>query len=292
MEYGRRFKRSLFGGFKRRDVLQCFDEYAAEKADEISELTARIEDLQKKLSEGEAAVARAKEENEQAQKDQAALREKLSEYEKILELQKTQLLSASENKSRAEAESKASLQLLKERDVKIAFLEDKTQKLTLKLEESERKGKKYDSLSVQIGEMMLEAKSSAEGIIRQAEARSVQMTAEASQAVDRLSADLNLFLEQLNHIKTTMHSLTDGVDTKIQSLEASISSTQDNLSSFQKTQPTKQPELRPEPPAPEKHAEARRGDTAPEQKTAESEQNAANRIGKTINRLIDLIGRD
>ena len=300
MEYGNRFKRSLFGGFRRQDVLKCFDEFSAEKTDEIAELNRQIQELQGQLSDRDEKLGSAEKEAAQIREEQENLREKLAECEKILEIQKTQLLSVGDAKSKAESESKASIQLLKERDVKIAFLEDKAKKLTLKLEESERKGQKYDSLSIEIGEMMLEAKASAEAIIHQAEAKSEQVTADTTQAVGQLSADLTLFLQQLNHIKATMHTLTDGVDTKIQSLEASISSTQDNLSAFQKSRPVS-------PKRKEEHSTATRQQTEPrterqsghsadsaerEQTNSEPGQTGQNRIGKTINRLIDLIGRD
>ena len=287
MEYGGRFRRAFFGGFRRKDVLKCFDEFSAEKTDEINGLNQQLEDVRKQLEEKESALTKAEEEQAGLASEKEELTQRLSACEAELERQKELAEAARAAKEKAEAESKASLQLLKERDVKIAFLTDKSQALAQKLEESERKGKKYDDLSVEIGEMMLEARHSAEQIIRQAKERSAQMTAETGHEVDRLSADLTLFLQQLNHIKATMHSLTDGVDTKIQSLEASISTTQANISAFRRStgEPHDSKRNVTEAGHPAQKREGRPSDQA-------AETEASGRVSKTLNRLIELIGRD
>lgn len=299
MEYGGRFRRAFFGGFRKKDVLKCFDEFSAEKADEINDLNQQLEEVRKQLSEKESALAEAEEAQTRTASEKEELEQKLTACETELQQQREFAQAAKEAREKAEAESKASLQLLKERDVKIAFLTDKSQALAQKLEESERKGKKYDDLSVEIGEMMLEAKHSAELIIRQAQERSAQMAAETGHEVDRLSADLTLFLQQLNHIKATMHSLTDGVDTRIQSLEASISTTQASISAFRQdigeTKENKKTAAavdskKAEPNRAETDRAAQKRDVRPSDRTEETE--TPNRVSKTINRLIELIGRD
>lgn len=291
MEYGGRFRRAFFGGFRKKDVLKCFEEFSAEKTDEINALTGQLEELKKQLAEKDTALSAAQEGQASLSSQKEELEQRLSALEEELAQQQEDAKAARAEKEKAESESKASLQLLKERDVKIAFLNDKSQALAHQLEESERKGKKYDDLSIEIGEMMLEAKHSAELIVRQAQDRSAKMTAETGQELSRLSADLTLFLQQLSHIKATMHSLSDGVDTKIQSLEASISSTQASISAYRR-------DLRPEedkktvvsvlePPKPST-AES----SAPKASERTPDPPAPNRVSKTINKLIDLIGRD
>lgn len=244
MEYGTRFKRSLFGGFKRADVLKCFEEMTEEKASEIKELQDKIDALNQELSASQAAVEQITAEKETIVAQKEELSDSLKQTEDQLSEQRTRAEQAEEEGKRALSESKASLQLLKERDVKIAFLEDKSQKLAIKLEASESKSRKYDSLSVEIGEMMLEAKRSAEAIIRQAELRSEQVAAQTDIAVDTLSQDLNLFLQQLNHIKLNLHTLVGSVDNQLQSIETSLSGAQENIRSFKsvKALSGKQPE--------------------------------------------------
>ena len=211
-----KFKKSLFGGFRRRDVLQFIEEFAGEKADEIHDLTEKVNQLQTKRNQ--IATERA-------------------ELEERAKNQEERLAVVEEELAKVTSESKASLQLLKERDVKIAFLEDKAQKLTIKLEACESKSRKYDKLSVEIGEMILEAKQSAEVIIRQAEHRSAELTAETDAAVDSLSADLQCFLQQLGQIKTNLHTMLGNVDSQIETIENSLYTAKSQIKNFQSSKP-------------------------------------------------------
>ncbi len=298
MAENNRFKTAIFGGFRRKDVLECFDRFVTEKADEMQALNDQIAELREQLAaqEKERAAFVAEKETLIAERQQIA--ERLAICEKALIMQKEKIDSMSANNHLAESESKASRQLLKERDVKIAFLEDKNQKLILKMEAYERKSKKYDALSVEIGEMMLEAKQSAESIIRQGEERSAKLTAEANSEVDRLSADLNQFLQQLNHIKSTLHSVTDGMENKLQSIENSVNYTQANITAFRKGATKTVGQASADTPAKPLKALPRENPTASPrladkaERRAVPEQDNTGRMGKTLNRLMELIGRD
>ena len=122
-----KFKKSLFGGFRRRDVLQFIEEFAGEKADEIHDLTEKVNQLQTKLNDTQAELQTRCAERNQIATERAELEERAKNQEERLAVVEEEL-------AKVTSESKASLQLLKERDVKIAFLEDKAQKLTIKLE--------------------------------------------------------------------------------------------------------------------------------------------------------------
>ena len=246
MEYGNRFKRSLFGGFKRADVLKCFEELSEEKTNEINDLLTEKQKLSDQLGAAKASLEQAEEVRKAIEQEKDSLAREAEELKQIVEDQNTRLERATGETEKAASESRASLQLLKERDVKIAFLEDKTQKLTLKLEASESKSRKYDKLSVEIGEMMLEAKQSAEQIIRQAQLRSEQMAAEADTAVDTLSLDLETFLQQLGQIKNSLHSLMGSVDNQLQSIENSLSSAQENIRSYKSSKKALSADGKPE----------------------------------------------
>lgn len=294
MAYNNRFRRSMFGGFRRKDVLECFEKFSEEKADEVKELTDQIEELRLQLDQKEeqlrlqqetfaeerdALIAEKEEilaEKAQMVAEREQIDEQVNAIKQVMLEQKAQMDGMTLAREQAESESKASRQLLKERDVKIAFLEDKNQKLILKMEGFERKSRKYDALSVEIGEMMLEAKQSAESIIRQAEERSARLAADADHEVERLSADLTQFLQQLNEI------------------ESSINSTQSNLSAFRKTVAA---------PAVTEHsatsAKVAKDATTVTPRAVEkterkltAESDGTGRVGKTINRLMELIGRD
>ena len=225
-----KFKKSLFGGFRRRDVLQFIEEFAGEKADEIHDLTEKVNQLQTKLNDTQAELQTRCAERNQIATERAELEERAKKQEERLAVVEEEL-------AKVTSESKASLQLLKERDVKIAFLEDKAQKLTIKLEACESKSRKYDKLSVEIGEMILEAKQSAEVIIRQAEHRSAELTAETDAAVDSLSADLQCFLQQLGQIKTNLHTMLGNVDSQIETIENSLYTAKSQIKNFQSSKP-------------------------------------------------------
>ncbi len=240
-----KFKKSLFGGFRRKDVLQFIEEFTAEKADEIHDLTERTNQLQTDFDAAQAELqARCAERNWLATE-----RAKLEETTKQ---QEERLSALEEELAKSTSESKASLQLLKERDVRIAFLEDKTQRMTIKLEACESKSRKYDKLSVEIGEMILEAKQSAEAIIRQAEHRSEELTAKTDEAVNTLSDDLQGFLEQLGQIKANLHTMLGNVDAQIETIEHSLNTANSRIQSYQSNKPTLQPQEEAETPETEK----------------------------------------
>ncbi len=298
MAENNRFKTAIFGGFRRKDVLECFDRFVTEKADEMKMLNDQIAELRELLAAQEKERTAFVEEKERLIAERQQVAERLAICEKALVMQKEKIDSMAANNDIAESESKASRQLLKERDVKIAFLEDKNQKLILKMEAYERKSKKYDALSVEIGEMMLEAKQSAESIIRQGEERSAKLTADANSEVDRLSADLNQFLQQLNHIKSTLHSVTDGMENKLQSIENSVNYTQANITAFRKGTAKTVGQAPADTAAKPLKSLPRENPTVPsrladkaERKVA-PEQDSTGRMGKTLNRLMELIGRD
>lgn len=279
MAYNNHFRRSVFGGFRRKDVLDCFDTFLAEKADEIKELNNRIEELQRQLTEKEghaqAQIAEITVQKNEAIAERDQVKEQLATCEQALSDRTNRLEELIAAQSRVASETKAAQHLLKEKDVKIAFLEDKNQKLILKMEAFERKSRKYDALSAEIGEMMLEAKQSAESIIRQAEERSMKLTTSTGNEIDRLSADLEQFLHQLSHI------------------ENSINSTQANISAFRKTAVAPNRTTAPQAVAPTREPTpvVPRIAEKTDRKAVPEPENSG-RVGKTINRLIELIGRD
>ncbi len=201
MEYGDKFKKSVFGGFDRRDVLQCIEELNAHNAEELEaeraekeELRRQMEDLRAQLEAQRAVNAELTAQNEARTRDFAECEEKIERA----------IASSSELKAQLDTQQKE-LQALKaansELAVKRSLLEENNRALKARIEEleEEREGRKA---SFEIGEMMVEAKKTADSIVSRASQK-------ADAAHTALEAETAGISARLAEIRTQLSAASD-----------------------------------------------------------------------------------
>lgn len=201
MEYGDKFKKSVFGGFDRRNVLQCIEELNARNAEELETERAEKEELQRQLEELRAQLETQQKANvELAAQNEARTRDFAECQEKI----ERAITSSNELKEQLEAQQKE-LQALKaansELAVKRSLLEENNRALKARVEEleEEREGRK---VSFEIGEMMVEAKKTADSIVSRASEK-------ADAAHTALEAETVGISARLAEIRTQLSAAAD-----------------------------------------------------------------------------------
>lgn len=187
MEYGNKFKKSLFGGFNRRDVLKCFEEFDSEHQKDIDSLKNTSENLKKDYD----AL--------KSQLDSVKL--KLESKEEICEKQSQSIITYEEEnknlKLRIE-ELQRDLASQKALNTKLGvterILENHNKNLKTKLEELNVESEKTRG---EIDKIISSAKNTAEEIVSRAKEKSYRVVAivkrEALQAEENFEkADHNL----------------------------------------------------------------------------------------------------
>ena len=153
------FFRTSMGGFNKSDVTAYIDRQNSE----FRKVTQSLNDL---LAEKDAEIRKLKEKAERAETDNSALEEKDA---KIAELEeKIAALEFELSELKDEAAMK---------DAEIAELKDKT---SGEASENERKAGLYDDMSSQVGDILISANKSADGIIAEANARAAAIDEKAA----------------------------------------------------------------------------------------------------------------
>ncbi len=160
MEYGNRFKKALFGGFDREDVLRCFEEMNARNTEELEDAKAAL----KKAEQERSAVS---ERANALEKDKAELDTALSESRAALEEAQRTNAGQRQKIEQLQQEIKSLRALNSELSVKRSILEENNRSLKKKVEELEAAASS-EKAGLEISEMMLEAKKTADNIIRRA----------------------------------------------------------------------------------------------------------------------------
>ena len=186
MEYGDKFKKSMFGGFNRQDVLRCFEEMNAQNAEELDA-------LRKKLSEAKGGLAQAQAGNEGLSRENQSLARDLSETQKKLAEAQGELERLKEAQEALQKENQSLRAANSELSVKRGILETNNKALKEQVEELEKKVSE-EQAGIQISEMMMEAKKTADGILVRANGRA------AEQAAD-MEKESNAFAQRLDQLQ-------------------------------------------------------------------------------------------
>lgn len=190
MEYGEKFKKSIFGGFNRQNVLQCIEELNARSAEELEAKEAEKEQLEAQVKDLEARLDVQRKTNEELMAQKEARDRDFAEFQEKID---RAIAASNELKNQLELQQKE-IQTLKaansELSVKKGLLEENNRVLKARVEELEeaQSGKKA---GFEIGEMMVEAKKTADSIVnrasRQADAAHTVIEAETAGISARLA---------------------------------------------------------------------------------------------------------
>ena len=197
MEYGEKFKKSVFGGFDRQDVLRCLEEMQQQSHAEIEKLREESASLQQQRDMLQRTVS---EQTDQL-REQAAALAAAEEQIAVLTEAKKQAESRCEALQRELSAQKAlNTELLMKKNV----LEENCRRLTAQNEEltaknQELAGQIDERAALALGELMVEAKVNANRIEERARQRAAESDAVVTarcEGVDMRLAELQSRLER------------------------------------------------------------------------------------------------
>ena len=239
MEYGEKFRKSAFGGFKRQDVLQCIEELNAHHTEALEEKEAEKKELSEQL---QALTEELEEQKRMTEKNEARTRDFAECQEKI----ERAIVASSELKNQLESQQKE-IQALKaansELSVKRSLLEENNRTLKARVEEleEEKSGRKT---SIEIGEMMVEAKKTADGILSRASRQADAAHASAEAETAGISARLAEIRTQLSEASEDFKTCSASIIRSLSQMQRSIDDSRTRLSQLNV------PEEKPAKPAP------------------------------------------
>ena len=183
MEYGTRFKKALFGGFDREDVLRCFEEMNAKNTEELEEERAARKKAEQKLAAASDRANALEKDKEELTSSLDTCRAALEEAQRVNEEQRRRL-------EQLQQELKSLRALNSELSVKRSILEENNRSLKQKVEELEASASN-EKAGLEISEMMLEAKKTADNIT----ARANEKAAAAEETIRERSSWFDGMLE-------------------------------------------------------------------------------------------------
>lgn len=155
------FKGSMFGGFKRQDVLDYIEKTAKENSEAAEKANSEIESLKKELEQAKSDVSRLTEENIAVTTARDNIQSKLFDATESLD------------------ETKAELE---KRAAEIEALRQKAYEFGAKISELEPEVEKYHELRNGIADVELAAKKRAADLVSEAKAQADSLMSEAAES--------------------------------------------------------------------------------------------------------------
>ena len=199
------FRNATIGGFNKADVLAYIDRMNNKTHVAEKKLRLQIEDIKNYNKNLENDLASCKNEFDKLQEQIGVLKHKndlLNDRRKTLEA--------------AIFENKINIEMLS----KEANLEkEKNRQLLIKIESLESKGRKYDSLTNQLGEIILDAHSKAEDIILDAKCHSEEITKSAGEMLDFISLAISDFSAEYENIRKSVYQNSQTIRENLECVE-------------------------------------------------------------------------
>ena len=216
MEYGDKFKKAVFGGFNREDVLRCFEEMNAKNTEELEELRTERDAAHRELS-----VQTERADTLEAEKTQ--LEEALAGCQAALAEAQAEAQQAKEELDRRKKDMQSLKALNSELSVKRGILEENNRSLKKQIEELSRECTDKNP-SMEIGELMVEAQKTADQILQRARQKSEQVDQEIRDKTRRLNSSTEQFAHKMAEFREKVRKETEAINLQLESLEKEASS--------------------------------------------------------------------
>lgn len=227
MEYGDKFKKAVFGGFDRDDVIRCFEEMNARNTEEL-------ENTRKELAREKAARQELEGKYAEASSQLTQCREQLKAVSGENEERKTRLEAMQKEMQSLKA-------LNSELSVKRGILEENNRTMKKRIQELEDQ-QNSEKASFEIGEMMLEAKKTADHIIGKANDRAVLIRETAAREAKKAAEKLSGVRQQLSQAGENFRKYSVDVLRSLQDLDQQLEHSQEDLMKEDPAEESRAPE--------------------------------------------------
>ncbi len=216
MEYGDKFKKAVFGGFNREDVLRCFEEMNAKNTEELETVQQERDTARRELS---AQTERA----DTLEADKKRLEEELTACKTALAEAQAEVQQTKEELDRQKKEMQSLKALNSELSVKRGILEENNRSLKKQMEElSDHSAEKNPSL--EIGDLMVEAKKTADQILMRAQQKSDQTDQEILERTRKINSYAEQFAQKMAEFREKVRKETEAVNIRFENLEKEAAS--------------------------------------------------------------------
>ena len=286
MEYGEKFKKSVFGGFDRQDVLRCLDEMQRESHREQEKLKEELEAFRRLREELTQTVSQREEELEalriQLEEAQAALEETkaaLAEREEELSAAREETAQSESRCEELQRDLSAQKALNTELLMKKNVMEENCRRLTA--QNQELAGRIDERMSLEIGELMIEAQQSANRIVERAAQRSAETDALIAGQCEEAGSQIAQLQSRLGQVMDAFQKMSAAAVRNMEQISTQLTQCQQMLTEQAKPQPVDTTKKQPakEAPASQPAEKPTPGASAPGASTAGSAPSGGNTSG-------------
>ncbi|MGI5893109.1 MAG: hypothetical protein ACOX6P_00790 [Candidatus Merdivicinus sp.] len=211
MEYGDKFKKAFFGGFNREDVLRCIEEMNARNAEEL-------ESVKKELSDAKKEAAALTEKVRCLEEDKISRETQLTETSAELENVRQEKEAAQLQLEQLRKEMQSLKALNSELSVKRGILEENNRTLKKKVEELEAKTSE-EKAGLEISEMILEAKKTADNIIARANEKAAAVESVIQGQTAAMDGKMEALRGRLSEMRESFRRYADEVGSHLGDME-------------------------------------------------------------------------
>lgn len=186
-------KTSFFGGFEKKEVLAYIDKLRKQNRTMAQELAEHI---------SEVSTAR-----NQLSEQVSSFETKITEMEHQLEERGGRIreLTGMVDSLRNEVSQQKLRHIEREKDLQQQ--KDQNKQLSLQLQNYEYKAKRYEDVSAQLGDIILEANQRAADTVSQAQTQAEQIKKNAVTASQKITAEMSLMRGEIANVRTQLEDL-------------------------------------------------------------------------------------
>ncbi len=259
MEQEIAFETSAFGGFNKKSVLKYIDELGEQNRSVVEGLERQLAEAQAKNQELAGAVEALNAKVKQVEQESAQKAEGLEQT--VAELRED--LAQQRN-------------TLREREAELAREHEEHRQLAMRAENLERKGRKYDEAMLQIGSALMEARESADDIIKEAQQKAGQISADTVESIRQLGSEVSTFKSDVATLRVTLQFSMSELERRLDAIDSSIDTLDAAVRGVEfRGEPVVQPDISSEEEtAPAQEEQPQQEDEAGEMPKKEREQGA------------------
>ncbi|MFV0498210.1 MAG: hypothetical protein ACK5L0_08630 [Candidatus Fimivivens sp.] len=196
---------SFFGGFEKKEVLTYIDKLREQNRTMAQELTDHI---------SEVSTART-----QFSEQVSSFESKITEMEHQLEERGSKIreLTGTVDSLRNEVSQQKLRQIEREKDLQQQ--KDQNRQLVVQLQNYEYKAKRYEDVSTQLGEIILEANQRAADTVEQAQEQAAHIKQNAITASRKITAEVSLMRNEISNVRVQLEDLMSNFTTRLDEVD-------------------------------------------------------------------------
>lgn len=229
------FKTTTFGGFDKKSVLTYIDSLNEQHHQAQEEANAKLAEYAKAQESQLAHIHHLEEQLADQEGKLNAVAEQL-EQERVQARQALEQIAALEEKNQALEKQVSD----GERELQIQL--ERCRQLQFKAESLDYKSKKYDAMSSQIGDALLDAKRNADAIIADAQGKAEEITAQAHASMRRFQSELSTFKGDSARLRKSIEEILFVLNDRIDVMQEVVRQVEQRFS-LQETSPQDAPNL-------------------------------------------------